>query len=90
VIDVSLIGVFLIVSRINIPVIRKGYFRNSNDVCRVGGFTTNSKPIVKISEMIALSTITKCRTTLQVAVCTGPGQFMHVVELLSGVTKKNE
>jgi hypothetical protein len=26
----------------------QGYFWNSNDVCRVGGFTTNSKPIVKI------------------------------------------
>jgi hypothetical protein len=26
----------------------KGYFQNLNDVCRVGGFTTNSKPIVKI------------------------------------------
>jgi hypothetical protein len=25
-----------------------GYIRKSNDVCRVGGFTTNSKPIVKI------------------------------------------
>jgi hypothetical protein len=24
----------------------KGYFCHSNDVCRVGGFTTNSKPIV--------------------------------------------
>jgi hypothetical protein len=25
----------------------QGYNGKSNDVCRVGGFTTNSKPIVK-------------------------------------------
>jgi hypothetical protein len=44
---VSLIGVSLIVSCIDVPC--KGYFRQSNVVCRVGGFTTNSKPIVTIS-----------------------------------------
>jgi hypothetical protein len=47
-IGVSLIGVSLIVSRIDVSVICKGYFRQSNVVCRVGGFTTNSKPIVKM------------------------------------------
>jgi hypothetical protein len=31
---------------INVSVISKGYFRQSHVVCRVGGFTTNSKPIV--------------------------------------------
>jgi hypothetical protein len=30
----------------------KGYFWNSNIICRVGGFTTNSKPIVKIFHSI--------------------------------------
>jgi hypothetical protein len=31
-----------------LAVCSKGYFRYLNDVCRVGGFTTNSKPIVKM------------------------------------------
>jgi hypothetical protein len=40
----------------------QGQNRKSNVVCRVGGFTTNSKPIVKMPEQIRYVASTYVRT----------------------------
>jgi hypothetical protein len=41
----------LAVVKVLICQVLQGQNRKSNDVCRVGGFTTNSKPIVKIGRL---------------------------------------